>query len=214
VRVSGAPQHAIAGTGSFTPVDFSDSKAVIDWRTALAFTVYCLGDHYLEERWPQEPPDVPPEPEEEDPDVVTGNGDYLRTLEIDFGDAAKLDYVAPGTIVAVKDGILQRSTGGYVRDDRSRLNYLAQVAWSWYSQERQAITLRYKTITDVFALGMLVVSIGSGATLEAVNSPITSIEWDLVAGTTTITTGYGELDLLQFGGSAGARAPVAGAGAG
>ncbi len=197
LRTHGAPQHVIAKT-DFSPADGSDKTPVADYRDNLIATVYLLTDHYLEVKHPE---------------TVAGNPDVVRLLEIDFGEEGRLDYVAPNTVVGVSDGKLQRSNGGYVRDDRDRMRQLAEAAYEWYREERQAFTLTYRQVSGAFKLGQLITQIGSGDTLEAVNTPITSIEWDLLAGTTTISTGFAELDVLQFSGTAPAGS-IAGAGGG
>lgn len=187
LNVNGPYQHAIAKT-DFAPADSSDITPALDYRDNLICTVFAEHDSFAEGIYPA---------------TVEESGNVLRTLLIDLstvehGRAARLDYVAPGTVVGLLDGVLQRSSGGYVRDDRGRLNAMAQVACQWYQTERQAFTFRYRQIDGQFKLGTLITQIGSGATLQNVNTPITSVEWDLVRGTTTIATGFADLDLMHF----------------
>lgn len=198
LRVHGAPQHAIAKT-DFTKQD-SDEAPVVDYQDNLLVTVYCLSDHVLEVAHPPT-------------DELTTADDVLRKLEIDFGEDGRLDYLPANTVVGVADGKLQRSSGGYVRDDRDRMREVAEMAYEWYRSPRQAFTLGFRQVSGAFRLGMLITQIGSGATLESVNTPITSIEWDLRRGRTVIQTGFAELDPLQFSGGL-ARSAIAGAGGG
>lgn len=193
LEVHGQHQHAIAKT-DFTPLTKPtgsvDITPPLDYRNNLIATVAAEHDHHAEGIWP---PDA----------QVTGGVDYLRTLLIDLShleghQALRVDYLVPGTVVGIRDGVLQRSDGGYVRDDRGRLNATAQMAFQWYSQERQALELKIRFISGAFFIGQLITSIGSGASLQQVNTPVTSIVWDLLNGTTTVTTGYGELDFNVF----------------
>lgn len=198
LRVHGAPQHVIAKT-DFSPLP-SDVTPVADYQDNLLVTVYAQSDHVLEVK-------VPPT------DELTTAADVLRTLTIDFGEDGRLDYLPANTVVAVKDGKLVRSTGGYVRDDRERMTEVAEMAYAWYQTPRQAFTLGFRQVSGRFSLGMLITQVGSGATLENVNTPITSIEWDLLRGRTVIQTGFAELDPLQFSGGLD-RSAIAGRGGG
>lgn len=215
LNVHGAPQHAIAKS-TFSPVDFSDLQSPpLDYTNNVIFTVCVEADSFCEATQPEDvalQPDVDPEAESEeagdevgaDPAEDPQVDDSVRTLLIDLshlehGNALRLDFVCTGTVVDISDGLLKRVNAGcYVRDDRGRLGGLAKAAWAWYSVARQAFTLRYRQIDGQFSIGQLITQLGSGATLEEVNTPITSIEWDLVAGTTTITTGFAELDFGNF----------------
>lgn len=135
----------------------------------------------------------------------------------------RLDYVVPQTVVAVEDGVLIRTTtGGYVRDDRVRLQQIADLAAAWYGRTRANIVLSVKTVDATFSVGVLVRSVGEiydvpdfdpDFTLneiiamlalvelqpivsKPVNSPITMLEWDFRNARETIETSYAELDFV------------------
>ena len=109
-----------------------------------------------------------------------------------------MDYVCPGTVVGVKDGILQTSNGGFVRDDRAYMKDLAYLAYQWYGVVRRAFSLTYHQLSTLFVPGMLITQIGSGATLESVRSVITKVGYDFRQGTTSIHTQYAELDVTAL----------------
>lgn len=183
IKVNGAMQHVIA-KNSFEDADdadHNDYQPIYDFHDFLA-TVFLHADCYAEVLHPLT--------------VETANTD--RTLVIDVGERCRLDYVAPGTIVAINDGELVTSDGGYLRDDRETLKILAQVAYRWYSTPRKALEVTYHQLTNAFSVGDLITEIGSGPTLQTVNTVITSIAYDLIAGTTTIRTQFADLDVAQL----------------
>jgi hypothetical protein len=73
------------------------------------------------------------------------------------------------------------------------------LAFAWYGQQRRTLNLTIQGIVAIagFDLGVLVEEIGAGATLETINTVITSISYDLVAGTTQISTAFGEIDFAS-----------------
>ncbi len=180
------PQH-IFGDGEFTPLnDASEVDALYSWHN-LDFTVAMECDARVQVQYPEETPE--PEEGETAPDVE-------RTMFIDRGPEFRLDYVVPTTIIDLDNaGQRVRSVGGFVRDDREKMKNLARLAFEWYSVERQAFNLTYRQVSPLFELGDLITQIGTGSTLAEVRTVVTSIRWDLVGGTTAITTDFAELDV-------------------
>jgi hypothetical protein len=169
VRVSGKPQHVLAG-GDFVPIDANDPAiGPSDWRE-LIFTVAINDDRFAEARYPAEVDDLDIERDE------------VRTLNIPAGDSYKLDYLAPDTVVGIDptDGSLIRNTvGGWINDDRDKLLEIAKIAYAWYSTPRAAVVIDTSDIGAAINLGDLIVSVGDSSSPGdhqiATNSVVTSI---------------------------------------
>jgi hypothetical protein len=179
-----APQHVIAKT-EFTPINAIDAnfwKAELDWRDILC-TVFCEFDQQAEAKWPQ--------------DVSSVSSDTLRRLVLDVPNA-RLDYLAPGTVIGINPGgTLKQSSGGYVRDDTKLLKDVARSAFAWYGQVRRALTITRRDLVCDKQIGQLITTIGAAGT--QVNSVITKIAFDLKEGTVTIHTQFGQFDPTNIG---------------
>lgn len=180
LKTIGKPQHFIAEDLFQAQLDGEevgpDSFSRLDW---LA-TVYMLQDQWCRAAYPLAD-DLP-------------ERDLIRPFSL-YVPGAHLDYVVPGTIVAVDAGELKKTaSGGYVRDDRKKLKDIARLAYSWHGQERRILQLSFRGITSGFSLGHLITTIGSGGLSETVNTAITSITYDLQGGMTSLSTSFGELD--------------------
>ena len=113
---------------------------------------------------------------------------------------ARLDFLLPGTVTDIdSDGqLIVSDMGEIIRDDRERLQQIGDAAQKWYGVERQTLRLTYKQVTPLnIGIGWLITSVGTNYSLSNVNSPITSIRFDLEnEHKTTLTTSYAELDLV------------------
>lgn len=190
LTVHGAPQHVLA-KGTFSAADADDAA---DWTDSgaqllncfddIQATVFCEFDSYCEGLWPTD--GVP---------VGVTNADSVKELLIEVNNA-RLDYVVPGTVVALTAaGAVTTSTGGYLTDDRQWLENIARVAYEWYCVPRYALDVTLRTLIHDYDIGQLITNIQHGTLSTAVNSVITEITMDLLAGTTTIKTKFAELDL-------------------
>jgi len=193
LTVSGAPQHIIAKT-VFTAIDADDEiyEPDADYNY-LGLTVFAEGDGNVTAEYPANPI----------------GGDTLKTLNITAPNC-RLDYLVPGTTIDIAaDGTRIQSTGGFIQDDTTYMKNIARSAYEWYGQSRRSMQvvvhdLGYLTLNnatpggpglpEVVGLGSLILSIGS-ANPQDINSVVTSIEYDMIAGTSTYTTQFGELDL-------------------
>lgn len=192
LRVHGGRMH---GQEALAATDFSPSSLSVDalappydWREMFVTAMFELDSH-LEVAWP---------PTEELP-LPENCLDVARTIVVDLGMKYRLDYVAPGTVKGVIDGIPQRvAEGYYIRDDRAKVRQLARLVAAWYARERQAISLTLRHVVDYLAVGDLVTTLSAGANLQEVNSIVSSVRIDLVRGLTEITTDFAELDPSQF----------------
>lgn len=184
LRTIGKPQHYIAqdlytSNGSWENISSGEGLNHDQWIA----TVYILQDNYCKATYPLTD-DLP-------------SLDLIRPLKIDV-EGAHLDYIAPGTIVAVEAGELKKTTqGGLLRDDRQKLKDIARLAFMWYGQDRRILDLSFKGITTGFSLGHLITEIGATGHEETINTCITSITYNLQDGTTRLQTQFGELDFTQ-----------------
>lgn len=182
-RTVGQPQHYLAKE-LFVPA-FSGENLTTDAfdSTKWLATIYILQDQWCRAQWPLA--------------ASLPALDLIRPLSL-YVAGAHLDYIVPGTIVAVDAGELKKTAlGGYVRDDRNKLKDIARLAFAWHGQTRRILQLSFKGITSGFSLGHLITSIGTGGLSETVNTCITSITYDLVSGTTQLSTSFGELDFTS-----------------
>lgn len=179
--VQGEMPHVLAIT-EFSAADANDTyyEAQVDWADILV-TVFCEFDQHAEVAWPE--------------GEFTSDEDVVRRLVIDVPNA-RLDYLAPNTVVGLDDdGALIESDGGYVRDDTVLLKDIARSAYAWYGQTRKSLTVVQHDLVTERRIGELITQIGNGSESVAVNSVVTKLVFDLLAGTVTTTTQYGELDL-------------------
>lgn len=180
LRTVGKPQHYIAQDQYSPQGSFENITGEGINHDQWIATIYMLQDAFCRAQFPLQA-DVP-------------SLDLVRQLLIDVA-GAHLDYLVPGTIVAVDSGELKKSaSGGYLRDDRDKLRDLARMAFAWYGQQRRILHLSFKGITTGFDIGTLITKIGSGANEETINTCITSVVYDLQAGTTQLHTQFGEVD--------------------
>jgi len=178
--VQGGPQHYVAADLYVPDSSFEAIPAGfgIDSDAWIA-TVYMQQDQYCRAQFPLEA-DVP-------------SLDLVRQLVLRVA-GSYCDYLVPGTIVGVTDGELVLTAGGFVRDDRERLQDLARLAFSWYGQTRKILNLSFRAVVSGFSIGQLITTIGTGAAEEEINTAITSITYDLHGGATSLSTQFGELD--------------------
>lgn len=191
LNVSGQEQHVLGKT-DFTPIAAPDPDAelwakvleptALDWQD-IVLTVALETDTWAEAQWP---------------DPATNEGDVQLDLVLSF-PGKRMEYVMEGTAFRLnEDGTLQKATsGGWIVDDSEELKDLARVAYEWYRQARRTLTLTVRSLDCPYELGQLVTKIKrpGGLDVEEINSVITQISFDLLAGTYTIRTQFAELDL-------------------
>jgi hypothetical protein len=198
IQVQGAAQHVLAST-DFDPLDEDEVEGpqpAHDWRNMLV-TICVLDDRHCQGVFP-----AAPEP--------ARNGDALRVLVLEAGDAYRQDYVTVDTVVSIEPttGELQRSTGGYVRNDTLLLTSAAKVTYQWYRQARRVLSAATLCAVDL-DLGAMIVQINDPAdptNVLEVNTPITSMRLLVPRGSSdappspprmVYTTAAGELDPLN-----------------
>lgn len=195
IFVHGQPQHVIAFT-DFAPLADDEELGENDFLQMIA-TIAIEDDRYCSFSHPETPE----------------ARDDLRVLRIQAGDEYRLDYVAPQTVVAIDptDGSLIRSNGGFVRDDRDKLETIARLAWAWYGRQRHALQFDTSWPTRDLWLGDLITKIGDSelpgnATIDDVDSVVTAITVVMTKTQShtpppwriSYQTDFGELDPLRL----------------
>lgn len=186
INVVGKPQHFIApasfaGAAAFDPTDDPALEGGIDYVSFRCTITLRLQSRVQIEKTVDEDADIVP-------------GQIKRILYIHVPDA-RLDYVVPTTVVDIDDGKLVKTlSGGFVRDDRQRLTDIATAAAVWYGRPRQTIEIKCKQIREIVKLGWLITDVGPAYQLTGVNTPITSISYDLANGRTTFQTAFADLE--------------------
>lgn len=189
-EVTGGQQHYIADdlyVSNDTYEDTPDEAQALDhdvWRA----TIYVQQPAHVIEKYPA--------------DASVVSGDVVRILEIIVPDAF-LDYLVPTTTVGLNhaaDGTITYATssGGWIRDDRDRLKDIARLAYEWFGTNRQTLSLSFKGLASGFSVGTIITQLQSPSGNESINTAITSVQFDLEAGTTSLQTHYEELDFASF----------------
>lgn len=180
---TGSPRHQFAGADFIDPE--AEHQPFFDWRSVIITAVLVL--------------DVRPAItlENLDGNPMTSG----RTLYIDM-PSVQTWYVAPGTVVDVREGELVPYGGEsqYVRNDIEKLRATAAYAQAWYGVRRQAVTIPINMLGIFVNIGTLLTEIANAWMKEPVNTCVTGIEMDMVNGRTIIETGWAALDMELAGG--------------
>ncbi len=165
IKTVGAPQHVLASE-DFTAPDDSDNDALgaLDWAKDMFATVAIRADCRVFAHYPE---------------TVISTSDVVHCARIETGDEHQQHYIAPGTVVGLVDGVPQRTTGGFIRDDTEQLKDLARFAYEWHATERQAMIMPFKSIIGGFRVGDIISQIGGAETLQNVRTPITEINYEM-----------------------------------
>ena len=187
LEVVGGQQHFIASdlyeeNGTYEALEESDHALASDsWRA----TVYMQWQDRVEAIEPAEPV----------------SGDVQRTLEIMVPNAF-LDYLVPGTTVGVSHPVsgstdYVTAAGGWLRDDRERLQNIAALAWEYYQSQPQRLVFSYRAVSSVLPVGSLVTQLTGEGDPTDVNTVVTSLQVDLRNQSTTVQTAFAELDFAE-----------------
>ncbi len=193
--VSGSGQQHVIASNEFVPNvdDILIPQAEFDWSEWI-FTVAVMDDRHAEAKYPS------------DQELKLAGVENVRRMLIPAGDAYRIDYVVPNTVVGIDQatGRLEKTLGGYVNDDRELLNRVAKLAWQWYQIPRVAVQWRYthQNLNHFLKPGDLVTEIGGGNDRQIVNSLVTERKLSWYVGehqetppvTYSISTGFAELD--------------------
>jgi len=176
--------HALA-LGHWSGAAAGEQEPEVDYETLRA-TVCAEADHYCEGKYPA--------------DVDLPENKPLNVLEIYAGENFRLDFLAGNTVVALKRGVPQTcGAGGTVlRDDRKYLEDLARMAFEWYQLDRHSLSVLFRQVRPLFELGMLITVIGEGSTLKNINTIVSTIVYDLKAGTLEVSTDDDTLDVRSL----------------
>lgn len=184
----GLIQHFIAKS-TFTPIDDDDANDYepdVDYNY-LGATIFAEGDGNVTVMYPE--------------GQLPLANDTIKELVI-FAPNCRLDYLLPGTVLDIdNEGAKITSTGGFVQDDTEYMKNMARSAYEWYRTPRKAIQVTIHElgfiplVNATVSPGVLLQTIGSGQNVQMINSVVSAIECDLLAGTATYTTQFAELDL-------------------
>jgi hypothetical protein len=118
-----------------------------------------------------------------------------RTLTIEI-DNAEFWYQTPYTPVgAIGGALVWNDAGGIVRDDSSKLRFIAAMAAQWYSRKRAMVQLHLEGIQPVGLVGQYIRTVSSGWHSEQVNTVITSQHWTFRGDKPSSTVETGFLDI-------------------
>lgn len=162
IKPNGGLSHR-AALNHWTSSEPTGVEPQVDYAT-LRVTVTAEVDAYCEGKYPADadlPADVP-----------------LERLTIDAGNDFRLDWLAANTVVGLNDGVPILAIGGPIRDDSKMLGTVARLAHQWYGTERTPLTVQFKNVRNVFRLGMLLTTIGSGSTAVDVNTVVSAITFN------------------------------------
>lgn len=190
LKAAGAPNHVLA-------LDFFDGsigggdepsafKPEVSYQTLRA-TVCAESDNFAQGVYAVDPlPDGVP----------------IQELVIDMGDDYRLDFLAESTLLGLDKGIpTLASTAAVLRDDRATLRDICRIAFEWYREDRNQLTVEFRQLRNLFSLGQMITTIGTGSTQSVVKTVVSVITYDFgKAGTMTIETSDNTLDArVAFG---------------
>lgn len=130
---------------------------------------------------------------------IAGSSEPDRILYIDIPDA-QLWIIKDGTITDIaNDGsLIEQSGNAVLRTDVARLKSIAALAKAWYSVQRGVLSYDYEGVLTSFPVGGYIGTVLAGGYVEDVESPITAVSYNLTDFSTSIATGFEELDLEAF----------------
>lgn len=130
---------------------------------------------------------------------VTG-GLIGRTLRIHVPGVQVWIVAIGGTATGLNaDGTLSFYTGnGIARDDTDQLRAVAALAKSIYGKRRAAIRATEFGLWAIADLGTMIRAVTTNQGQTLVNAAVTEIRWDFVRATTTIQTGFLDLDTRRI----------------
>lgn len=164
IDVQGGPQHLLA-YADFDPLPVDEEVGWFDWRSAL-FTVCLYDDRFAEGVVPKDAA----------ADAALTN--VRRELVIDAGDAYRLDYIVPLTVIGVDRetrGLLRCDAGGWINDDRKLLTARALMIFKYYGVTRRSLTLTTSLLTSQLTIGDYIISIGRTASPRDVGTVLSEI---------------------------------------
>lgn len=181
--------HKIANTTDVWqgfPNDRAEShvkKGVVDWKD-IYVTVYAQSDKRVRYVYPPQPYLM----EDDEGNQVPKDRacDLHSTLLIRVGDRARMDYLAPFTILSVTTGGEQLLLGGdipsagkLIRDDRPYLETLAKMAYAWHETERRSLSIDLRHLWGTIKVGMLINQLQHGrATVMATSEGDIPFVWE------------------------------------
>lgn len=186
--VNGGAQHLISGWQPPSSEDLPSSKWSIE--TTIA-TLTIEDDRYVEAVSPK---------------TLSTTVDAVRRMVLDFGDAFRRDYVTPQTVVDARH-TLEKSNGGYIRDDFDKLQSIANAAALYYVRERAILRLSTSRPCAGLRVGDLITTLNASTPhATTINTTISEIALTLGEAENgpaplaqmSIVTANSELDPMIF----------------
>lgn len=122
-----------------------------------------------------------------------------KVLHIQVDDA-KLQYIAPNTVLSVQGGNLITSPGEIARDDTDKLRLIAALASGWYGFPRSSIKVTLNNLVKLVEIGSYITTVNSAWHMESVGTVVTGVTYTFSGRSvkTSIETGYFELDAAKI----------------
>ena len=123
------------------------------------------------------------------------NSPWLRTLLIEVPHA-EFWWLTTDTITYQNPDLSLNLAGGFAtRDDTEILRRVAALAKAWYGVVRTPVGWTEKSYLTEYSIGTMIVNASASiGNWMPINTVITAINYDFLAVTTHIQTGFGELD--------------------
>ena len=192
IDVQGGPQHMLA-FADFDPLPVDEEVGEWDWRSAV-FTVCIYDDRFAEGVVPKDAA----------ADAALTN--VKRELIIDAGEAYRLDYIVPHTVIGVDRttrGLLRCDDGGWINDDRKLLTARALMIFKYYGVTRRSLSLTTNILTSQLSIGDYIISFGRQTDPREVGTVISEMTLTIPGGTNSAsvasprmhyTTAFAELE--------------------
>jgi len=167
----------------------SNVTAAFDWQDAISTQMFST-DSYL---WVRLITSIP----------EYGDSPRIKRLEV---PEAVAWYVVPNTVVDCVEGALKRygdtgytaATNNLERDDSSRLRAIAALASVWYGRPHNTMQLVINDVSLAHPVGTMISESIGAFTAVPVRTVVSARHWDFRSTTTTVTTGWDELQITSL----------------
>ena len=182
-HVIARPNHLLAD-GTFVPTGGAetDKQPVLDYRN-LEATVAWASSERLHVRATID---------------ADANADLVRVKRIRV-PGAQCWWRAPSVTTDIVDGArVVETASAELRNDRARLAAIAAMAKAWYAKKRMALTAGFAGIVDDYSVGQIISTAETANWAAQINTIVSRVSYDAVAGRTIVQTAFAELDFVSF----------------
>jgi hypothetical protein len=185
VKLSVNPNHYLA-LGYWGAAEPSTDTAELNWEELIVTAAYKSDARQRIVLYGQ--------PQSETENVLTITLDHAQ-----YWVADKQTVVGVTTTGSLQH-ISEEAPMWILRNDLTKLQATASLCSAWYGRQRQACTIPIKQIGVYVSLGALLTSITSAYNSEQIYTVVTGRKIDYQGSTTSIVTGYSDLDFERIGG--------------